>query len=61
MSESGSGEQVILSRSEALDVLAALDAAAFLLRDTDLVTVLLEIHAAAALVTDRLWPGEGRL
>ena len=53
----GSVEDVRLTRSEALDVLAALEAAKVIVEaNSDLLMVLLEIEDASAVLIDRLWP-----
>ena len=52
-------ETIELTRAEALDVLAALEAAAIVLRhESQHLMVLLEIEDAAIVLISRLWPEE---
>lgn len=56
-----SNDPVALSRSEALDVLAALESSAFVLAEVgrrEDILVIFEAEEAAALMVAKLWPDE---
>jgi hypothetical protein len=57
-------DPISFSRTETIDILPALESAAYVLQQigrAEDVLVIFEVEEAAALVTNRLWPDDGEV